>query len=88
MFTFDACAFLVPVQAQGYCGVIGVQSSKKIIHIFQRSVAFLSRRSPPSPVVAMIHYAIFKYNLLFLRLEPERNQMVPEVLILWQANVM
>lgn len=48
MFTFDAHAFLVPVQAQGYCGVIAVQSSKKIIHIFQKSVAFLSGWSPPA----------------------------------------
>lgn len=49
---------------------------------FSEVSGFSLRHEPPSPVVAMIRYAILKYSLLFLQLEPERNQMVPEVRIL------
>lgn len=56
-----------------------------VFHICQRSEAFLSSLPAPEPVVVVIHYAIFKYNLLLL--EPKGNQKVCEVPILWQANV-
>lgn len=51
-----------------------------VFHICQRSEAFLSSLPAPEPVVVVIHYAIFKYNLLLL--EPKGNQKVREVPIL------
>lgn len=48
MVTFDACAFLVPVQAQGYCGVTAVSPPRKLSTFFRGQWLF-SRVGVPQP---------------------------------------
>lgn len=72
MLFLRMCLLLLPVLSWYQCKhedtvvVLLFSTARKFISFFQRSVASLLGMSPPSPLVAMILYAVFKYYLLFL----------------------